>query len=111
MKEMNSDTHSWTHSFASLLTFALLGKEDFMIRATFAIYPDPTGTSYQLGTESVRMDKRWTNGKPSILFTVLVDLSVGKRECRRCGRRERGDGGSTYRGYRREVGLRVGHDV
>jgi hypothetical protein len=35
---MNSDTHSCTHSLASLLTFAEPGKAFFMIRATFAIY-------------------------------------------------------------------------
>jgi len=38
MKEMNSDTHSWTHSLASLLTFAEPGRAFFMIRATLAIF-------------------------------------------------------------------------
>ena len=41
MKLINSDTHSWTHSLASLLTFAEPGKEFFMILATFAIYHQP----------------------------------------------------------------------
>jgi len=37
---MNSETHSWTHSFASLAIFAVGGTEDFMILATLAIYPE-----------------------------------------------------------------------
>ena len=37
IKLINSDTHSWTHSLASLLTFAEPGSEFFMILATFAI--------------------------------------------------------------------------
>ncbi len=40
MNEMNSETHSCTHSFASLLTFAWAGREVFIIRATLAIYHD-----------------------------------------------------------------------
>ena len=38
MKLMNSDTHSCTHSFASLDILAVAGTDDFMIRETFAIY-------------------------------------------------------------------------
>jgi hypothetical protein len=34
MKEMNSDTHSCTHSLASLAILALSGKDFFMMRAT-----------------------------------------------------------------------------
>lgn len=37
MNEMNSETHSCTHSFASLDTFAVVGSEFFMMRDTFAI--------------------------------------------------------------------------
>lgn len=37
MKEMNSETHSCTHSFASLDTLAVVGSEFFMMRETFAI--------------------------------------------------------------------------
>ena len=37
MKLMNSETHSCTHSLASLETFAEAGSEFFMIRATLAI--------------------------------------------------------------------------
>lgn len=36
MKEMNSDTHSCMHSFASLAIFAFSGRANFMIRATGA---------------------------------------------------------------------------
>lgn len=36
MNEMNSDTHSCMHSFASLAIFAFSGNADFMIRATGA---------------------------------------------------------------------------
>ena len=36
MKEMNSETHSCMHSFASLAILALSGSADFMIRATGA---------------------------------------------------------------------------
>jgi hypothetical protein len=39
MKEINSDTHSCTHSFASFDTFAVCGKEFFIILETFAICP------------------------------------------------------------------------
>ena len=38
MKLINSETHSWTHSLASFETFAVVGKLDFMIRETFAIW-------------------------------------------------------------------------
>lgn len=37
MKEMNSETHSCTHSLASLDTLAVVGSEFFMIRDTLAI--------------------------------------------------------------------------
>jgi hypothetical protein len=37
MKEMNSETHSCTHSLASFDTFALIGNEFFMILDTLAI--------------------------------------------------------------------------
>lgn len=37
MKEMNSETHSCTHSLASFDTFALMGNEFFMILETLAI--------------------------------------------------------------------------
>lgn len=36
--EMNSDTHSCTHSFASFAILALSGRAAFMIRPTLAIY-------------------------------------------------------------------------
>ena len=36
MKEMNSETHSCMHSFASFAIFAFSGKADFIIRATGA---------------------------------------------------------------------------
>lgn len=36
-KEINSETHSCTHSFASLAIFALPGRAFFMIRPTLAI--------------------------------------------------------------------------
>ena len=34
---MNSDTHSWTHSLASLAILAFSGRARFIIRATLAI--------------------------------------------------------------------------
>jgi hypothetical protein len=37
MKAMNSVTHSWTHSFASLAIFALSGRDVFIIRDILAI--------------------------------------------------------------------------
>ncbi|KAJ6804901.1 nuclear transcription factor Y subunit B-3 [Iris pallida] len=37
MKLMNSETHSWTVSFASLEIFAFAGRAFFMIRLTLAI--------------------------------------------------------------------------
>lgn len=37
MKEINSETHSCTHSFASFAILALSGSARFIIRATFAI--------------------------------------------------------------------------
>lgn len=38
MKEMNSDTHSCTHSFASFAILAVGGTEAFIIRETLAIW-------------------------------------------------------------------------
>lgn len=38
MKLINSETHSCTHSLASLDTLAVLGSEFFMIRETLAIW-------------------------------------------------------------------------
>lgn len=37
MKLMNSDTHSWTVSFASFEIFAFVGSDFFMIRLTLAM--------------------------------------------------------------------------
>jgi hypothetical protein len=49
MKEMNSETHSCMHSFASLAIFAFSGKAVFMMRATGAKFPMSVSASGDVG--------------------------------------------------------------
>lgn len=76
MKLMNSDTHSCTHSFASLLTLADPGSAFFMIRATFAIYLCSASTTKRV-TEGLGR-RGVTYRQEPILFPELLDLGIGE---------------------------------
>ena len=72
MKLMNSETHSWTHSLASLEILAVVGTLDFMILATFAIFRR-TGEGGRRGKSGC------AHREETILFPILSDLLLRYR--------------------------------
>ena len=82
MNEINSETHSCTHSFASFAIFEVGGTAPFMIRETLAIWRESEGVCRGLGLGK-------TNRKKSVLLTILADLLLSD------GGRIYGDGESS----------------
>nr|GFB49425.1 protein CPR-5 [Tanacetum cinerariifolium] len=70
MKLMNSDTHSWTISFASLDILGLAGKYFFIIHLTFAIGRRPSWSldevSEMLSDDGLPVGLTW------VLFAVMI---------------------------------------
>ena len=103
MKLMNSETHSWTHSLASLAILAVEGTDCFMIRETLAIWR-------RLVSETG--GKGGAYGEETVLFSVLSHLLFGDRCRRGCvgrGRLVRSVGVFVW--LRRECGLDIRHGV
>jgi len=71
MNEINSDTHSCTHSLASFAILDVPGIEDFMIRATFAIWCAVELAEYN-GTQHP------TYRQEAVLLAILAKFLLGK---------------------------------
>ena len=81
MKLMNSETHSWTHSLASLDILAVVGTLDFIILATFAIFR-------RMGEGGLGGKCEGKSGcayrEETILFPILSDLLLRYGRRLRC---------------------------
>ena len=83
MKLMNSETHSWTHSLASLEILAVAGTLDFIILATFAIFRQTRQSQARVKGEGrsggARGMSGCAHGEETVLFPILPDFLLRYR--------------------------------
>jgi hypothetical protein len=94
MKDMNSETHSCMHSFASLAILAFSGKADFMILATGAKFcmlagvdEDDCGEDEGIAIRASHHPVARVEGCRWLAFRGASDpTKTGKTRCEYCGR-------------------------
>jgi len=78
MKLMNSETHSWTVSLASLDIFAFAGRDFFMIRLTLAMGRNRSCSNLEELSEMFS-DKGLPIGLIWVLFPVILGNQIYRR--------------------------------